>query len=612
MKRIYPFTALLFIYLSAYSQLTVKPFEGENSDNYIFVKESVLFVSEDVHLNKNHDPENEASIYLRNGAQLIQGKEQRSPNTGSGMISVFQTGTSNAYDYDYWAAPVGNSVDKNGFFGISMLYAPKTETNSVPAQNSSALNGTADPLNISSHWIYTYSGYDYFSWHFIGNTTAIPAGYGFSMKGVDGKDPTMLEGRENNSGNSQRYDFRGRPNSGNIEVPVSPEEIVLVGNPYPSALNLSYFLLENSGEGSLYSDCYGMIERKNAITGIAYFWDSIEDGNSHYLEDYIGGYGAFSPVDICTTGIYEAPIFISYGITERETGMKGKHQDRRFLPIAQGFMVQGADNSPLVFKNNHRAFVNDKENPGLKQANKNNTKDLKVIPKIRLQVTINDEYVRGLSLGFWPAASNGVDSGMDAKAYDMAPADVGWLQGEESYIIDVRPFEESEEIPLFLEVDHENATFRFSTGGSENFEIKNIFILDKQTNTYHSIKEEAFEIELPPGNYNERFKLAFVEEMGVDDIPIILSPNEPEEGGFSIFQNNYMGELEIISNSFIQVRSVGIYDLHGKRVFFRSNFENKRSISISTQYLANAVYLVKVIDTNNQSKSKKIAVLNAN
>lgn len=611
MNRIYPFTALLFITLSTYSQFTVKPSEAANSDNYIFVKGSVLFVSEDVHLNKNKNPENEASIYLRNGAQLIQGKDQKSPNTGNGMLSVFQSGSSNAYDYDYWAAPVGNNADKNGLFGISMLYAPRSETNSVPSLSTSALNGTSNPLNISNRWIYTYSGHDYLSWHFIGNSVAIPAGYGFSMKGVEGKDPTLVEDRENNSGNGQRYDFRGRPNSGTIEIPVSPGEIVLVGNPYPSALDLSLFLLENSGEGSLYSDCYGVIERNNATTGIAYFWDSIEDGNSHYLEDYVGGYGAFSPVDPCTTGIYEAPIFLTYGTTEKVTGMKGKDKELRFLPIAQGFMVQGANGSPLLFKNTHRIFKIDKENPGLKQANKVNKKDPEVIPKLRLEVTVNNKYVRGLSLGFWPAASTGIDTGMDAIAYDMAPADAGWLQNEESYIIDVRPFDESEEIPLFLEVDNENATFSFSTGGSENFEVKNIYILDNQTNTYHSIREDAFEIELTPGNYNGRFNLTFLEKMDDENIPLELVQSDSDKGGFSIFQNNYLGELEIINESVIPVRSVGIYDLQGKRIYFRSSFGNKRSISISTQHFANAIYIVKVIDANNDPKTKKIAVLNS-
>ena len=51
------------------------------------------------------------------------------------------------------------------------------------------------------------------------------------------------------------------------------------------------------------------VERHNVITGIAYFWDSKENGNSHYLDDYMGGYGAFSPVDPCTEGIYEPPVF---------------------------------------------------------------------------------------------------------------------------------------------------------------------------------------------------------------------------------------------------------------------------------------------------------------
>ena len=610
MKRIYSFTALLFVSIASFSQLSVTP---STKDHYIFVKQSLLYVGEDVNLEINNNSETVASIYLRNGAQFIQGAHQNSSNTGNGMISVFQYGTSNAYDYDYWAAPVGNSVGKNGLFGINMFYSPKTETNSAVATNSSSLNGNAVPLNISNRWIYSFSGHDYLGWHFIGATTSIPAGYGFSMKGVDGIDNTLVEAKLNNPGNAQRYDFRGRPNSGSIEIPIEPDEIVLIGNPYPSFFDLSLFLIENSGEGTLNMGCYGTINRKSTTTGIAYFWDSIENGSSHYLEDYIGGYGAFSPVDPCTSGIYEAPIFKSYGSKDRSTGEIGKDHDRRFLPIGQGFMVQGANGGDIEFKNAHRIFRNDKASNGLKMAEKATSFEPAVIPKVKLEVLINDEFVRGLSLGFWPTATSDIDIGMDAIAYDRAHADIGWLHNENLYVIDVRPFEETDEIPLAIIVERHTATFQFAITGTDNFELKNIYILDSEKNAYYSIKNESFEITLEPGNYNSRFRLTFSQEMEDIDIPIALvSEVEEEHTEFSIFQNNYVGELEILSTDMASVRSVGIFDLQGRRIFFRSNFGNRRSVSINTQNFTNAVYIVKVTDTNNAVKKKKIIIFNKN
>ncbi len=608
------FTAFLFIFHLSFGQLSVSP-SPSGKDYYLYVKGNLLFVSNGVHLQKNNSSGAESSIYLREGGQLIQDVSQTTWNSGAGSISIFQEGTSNAFDYNYWASPV--STSQNALFGISMLHAPVSEIHSQPAKITSALNGMADPLTISNQWIYTFSGNGYSNWTSVGGSTSIPAGFGFTMKGTQGKDPTFLEGRENNPGNSQRYDFRGRPNSGTIEIPIISEGFVLIGNPYPSSLNLSLFLLENSGVGNLKPECYSEINRRNAITGIAYFWDSKENGNSHYLEDYMGGYGSFSPIDPCTTGVYEKPLFKSGG-TGKMDGSSGNHYERRFVPVAQGFMVQGAENSTLQFNNSQRIFRKEGNNSHFKRAEKNTKtastpKELKEVPKMQFLVNINDEYIRSLTLAFWPTATTKTDVGMDALAFDLAPADVGWLQEDHNYVIDVRPFELSDEIPLFLKAEGKTANFQFSFTGS-NFKPENIFILDTQTNTYHPIKEETFEIALEPGNYHGRFKLAFVEKIVLAVLPEELLPEEllPVEDGlveFSIFHNNYSAELEIIANSYFPVKSVGVYDLQGKKVYFRSNFGNRRSISITTENWATALYIVNVVNMNNEKTSRKITVL---
>lgn len=613
MRRLFPLLAFLFLSQFTFPQLYVGP-KDHKEDNFIYVKGGVLFVLDDVHLNKNSQNHTEASLYLRNEAQLIQGVNQNTPNTGNGLLSVFQNGTANAYDYNYWAAPVGNSSGKNGLFGISMLHAPQTSTSSSPAQITSSLKGTSKPLSISNRWIYTYSGHSYSDWHFVGAETSIPAGLGFSMKGVEGTDNTIVDGRMNNPGNAQRYDFRGRPNSGIIEIPIPSDDYILIGNPYPSTLDLSLFLLQNSGSGILTTECYGPVERRDATTGIAYFWDSMENGNSHYLQDYIGGYGTFSPVAPCTSGLYEAPLFKSYGAEEKLSGQTGRNYNRKNLPVAQGFMVKGTEGKSLIFENSQRVYLPQEKEQTTKssedQKTQNSREGVMGVPSLKLQVEINDEFIRGLTLGFWPTATAEVDAGMDALAYDLAPADAGWLFNDESYVINVRPFDIMDQIPLYLQIQHHQTTFRFTAGEPENAQIENIYILDLQTNTYHSILKESFEIVLDPGNYNGRFNLTFMKKFNEADLPGNIAISDDDEAGFSIFQNNRLGELEIIAETFAPVKSVGLYDLQGKRIFFRSNFDNRRSISISTQHLANGVYVVKVTDTQNSQKSRKIMVLN--
>src|SRR5690554_390932 len=107
MKNILLSSALLLTSAAAFAQLAVKPNGGTSS--YIYVKNEVLYVKEEVNLTKNPVGDTEASIYLRNGGQLIQMENGTSLNTGDGFLSVQQTTPeTNAFAYRYWCSPVGD------------------------------------------------------------------------------------------------------------------------------------------------------------------------------------------------------------------------------------------------------------------------------------------------------------------------------------------------------------------------------------------------------------------------------------------------------------------------------------------------------------------------
>ncbi|WP_424493414.1 T9SS type A sorting domain-containing protein [Salinimicrobium sp. GXAS 041] len=610
MQKLFSLILTLFMVNICFSQLTVKP-TASGKSNFLYVKDELLFVEGPVGLYKNTgNPNTEASLYLREEAQLLQGESGNTFNHGDGLLSVFQEGTSNAYDYNYWSSPVGNDFLSNGLFGISMLFAPESETKSSQAISVNTLDGTAHPLKISSQWLFVYTGTSYTDWQHVGNQTIIQAGHGFTMKGVNGKDPTVVNGRENNPGNSQRYDFRGRPHNGNILLFTTPGTNMLIGNPYPSALDLSLFLLENSGTGTLTTTCYGEITRKNAISGVAYFWDSKENGTSHSLDQYVGGYGAFSPVDPCTAGIYVKPIFKKYGGgSPQPPGLPAsKHYDRRFSPIAQGFMVKGTTNNTLEFKNKHRVYRKEGNYSDFKNASNKasgDTREIVEIPQILFDVSLNDAYVRQLSLAFWPTATSKTDAAMDAAAYNLAPTDVGFLQDEKNYVIDIRPFDENEEIPLFLKVEKEDASISISVKELQNFSPSNIYLYDSFLDIYHAIKENSFELELEPGIYHSRFKITFLNKK---EIPVVDDEIVYEE--VVIFQNNNQSQLEIINTALIPLSEVTVFDLSGKQVFHKKLSSETDFMSFGTAHLRNSVYLVKILNHDGSIKTQKISVRN--
>jgi hypothetical protein len=611
MRRFLLVTAFLFALQPIFGQLNIAPSGNGHHRTYVYVEKSFLFVGNDVRLMKNPSAVNEASLYLRDKAELLQGQQQNKPNSGTGSISVFAEGSTNAYDYNYWSSPV--IAPENGFFGISLLQVPVSSIVSRQTQLTTALNGTANPLTISTRWIYTYQGNGYSSWKFVGGNTVIPPGYGFTMKGTEGKDPVLINGRANNPGNSQRYDFRGKPISGTIDIPVTPDAFVLVGNPYPSTFDLSLFLLENSGSGTLNTNCYGNVLRKNVTTGVAYFWDSKENGSSHNLEDYMGGYGVFSPVDPCTDGIYEPPVFKT--VKNVEDGSTGKQAYKKLLPVGQGFMLKGAQAGNITFKNSHRkplikALVPHSPAPEAVMKDHKHTSEKSSLSRVQLKVSVNELYERSLSLAFWAGATPEIDAGMDAQAFELAPTDVGWLQGDECYVIDVRPFDISEEIPLFIKVEAGHQKMTFSQGIFENAAVNELYIRDTLTNEYFSIKKEPLTLELQPGLYHGRYKVAFAEKIAQEDLPQVIFDDEEVHVKFSIHQNNRLGALKIIGNDLFPVKAVEIFDLQGKRMWYRSNFDNRRSVEITTRPWVNGVYIVKVMDMANRRTTKKISVYN--
>jgi hypothetical protein len=334
-----------------------------------------------------------------------------------GTLSVFQEGSVNNYQYNYWCSPVGNvstSTSTNNPFGISLLGRPTTLTTTIPATilASNVYNGVAFPLGIAPYWIYKFTIKSFNSdWIYVGSNCTIAAGQGFTMKGTSGIDATSINGVSNNVGSKQRYDFRGKPNDGTIDIPVLPGELTLTGNPYPSAIDLSAFL----------TDLYNI-----KSTGIAYFWEHDKTVNSHYIADYKGSYGTYAGgVDI-----YAPAIFFTYdgaGNEVTDLGGTGHSFERRYAPIGQGFMIQGDKTQTggnVQMKNRYRVFIKEGES-NLSQFEKRTNNKIKSTistrPKIRINTLLNNGPISQMILVFDPLSTDGVDRAMDAASPNDGP-----------------------------------------------------------------------------------------------------------------------------------------------------------------------------------------------
>ena len=450
-------------------------------------------------------------------------------------------------------------------------------------------------MTISNQWIYKFSGSEYNNWKYVGDHFEVEPGEGFSMKGVNGTNLNIIDGAPINSGNSQQYDFRGLPNNGTYILEVEKDQVILVGNPYPSALNLDQFLFENTN-----------------TTGIAYFWDSNKEVNSHYLENYEGGYGAYSP----GAGIYVPAIFSKYtGNTQHEIGISGELYGRKIAPVAQGFMLIGKETGSINFRNSHRVYQ--KEQKGLSEFKSAKILNTTSIPYLRLQVEINDMLIRSLVLAFREDATNTVDHAMDAQTLDIAANDTGWDILNEYYVIDVRPLISEEKIPLILHLESASEML-FRVSEFNHFDPDRIFLYDALEDLYYPIKASSIKFNLPSGTYKNRFYISFIDKLPETVTSEIFPvpeevPTKPQIillNTVSIFQNNPLAQLEIKMLYEAEIESLRLYDINGKMILNENFKEKRKEFSFSTQNLSTAVYIVKVITTDKKELTKKIRIKN--
>ncbi|RZJ73549.1 T9SS type A sorting domain-containing protein [Flavobacterium sp.] len=606
MKRTITILALL---LSAglCAQLYVSP------NSYVYSNDQFIYVRQGVNLQNN------GNLYLRNGSQLLQGVNGASTNAGAGKLSVFQEGTVDNFEYNYWCSPVGNSSATvgNENFGITMLNQPTGLITSNPATilAPNNTNGQSNPLAISQYWIYKFiTSNNYSQWVAVNAASTLGAGQGFTMKGTAGTDGTTVQGVQNNPGANQRYDFRGKPNDGNINISVATDQWTLTGNPYPSAINLSQFLWDATSS-----------------TGIAYFWEQDKTLNTHLLVGYSGGYGAYSPVTQNGPGIYVPAVFYKYDITGTlipgPTGTGGSYS-RYFSPVGQGFMIVGSANGTVTMRNQYRVFQ--KEAPSLSQFERPanlgglsttstqngylpeipnvagfdyTTVSTAPVPQIRLSAKVGHG-VRSLVLGFDPAATDGVDHAMDAASGDSNAVDMFFAMPGGEYLISVIDFNINKTVPLGLR-NNAQATFQITMNEMINFSgAQHVYVHDKLNGTYFEITNAVYEVTMPAGTNVDRFELTFTENA--------LGTPTLNANSFTIVQDNPKQQIKISNPNHFEIKDVFVYDMNGRMVMSKSKLGALGEYQFPSDGLSEAVYIVKVVTADNRDIGQKISVFRTN
>ncbi|ELY2010362.1 T9SS type A sorting domain-containing protein [Flavobacterium psychrophilum] len=624
----YNYLLLLFLVgITSQAQLYV----SNNTD--VYVNNQFVYVTGKVALNAGA-----SNLYLRNQSQLLQGnlvsgaaKLPGGENTGLGALSVYQEGTVNNFQYNYWCSPVGGSlaVAGNSPFSITQLGVPTTATGTTPATilalgNHDGVSGTGT-LSIAPYWVWKYTtASTYAQWILVASAPILAAGEGFTMKGTSGSDATIppSETTANKvSGAGQRYDFRGKPNDGTINVPVTNGTLTLTGNPYPSAIDMRIFLFRNPGPDLSFGTADDGPLENPLCDGTALYWEHDKTVNSHLLAAYKGGYGIYNGA----TGVYTPALFFAYdGAGTQLAGSTGAGtiKERRFAPIGQGFMLNGIGAGNVQFKNTHRVYRKEglltnseferttatasefyEDIPNIAGIDYTRMSKLPT-PHIKINTLLNNQGIRQVDLAFMDSAIDGVDraDSRSPDAEEILPSDMYFALDNSEYVLSTTSFNINKKFAVGFKNSIE-ATFRVKVLEFVNFDgAQNVYLHDKITDLYHDIKNSEYEFSLPAGVNNNRFEVTFINNT--------LSTTNNVAADFDVFQNNGNQLLTIKNPKVINLKSCTLYDISGKTILSKTNLGSNSTYEYNTAGLSEGIYIVKLITEANQEISKKISILN--
>jgi len=516
-------------------------------------------------------------IDLVGESQLIQTESSDLALSSSGYIERDQKGKSNLYHYNFWSSPVStvNTVSNNLNYSLSDVLKDGTDPDNPLSIifNTSGYNGAATtPITIADYWIFTFTNMpdDYNNWTQVRSAGSIKVGEGYTMKGTG-----TLSSKQN-------YVFLGKPNNGIIQHTITGDNLYLLGNPYASALDADKFINDNIGVNS-------------SINGTLYFWEHW-GGDSHYLSAYEGGYASYNLLG----GVMAVsdPMVSSNG--------SGTITPRRYIPVSQGFMLQGdIDGGVINFNNSQRIFKKEStDNSVFIRSEEVSSNNSSTIERIYFNFTTPEGAIRELLLGLKCGLTTGVENGFDGERIEVTHTDCAWEIEDKSYVIQGVGFLHNDlELPLTLQV---------GTSGLCKFSINdvlgvptglNVFLRDKELN-YDSelLPNIAVEFNLAAGNYDERFYVVFKERV------LSVEENIIEASELLIYYNTLSSTITINSNMKFQANNIQLYNVLGQQVMkLNKKYTDVKEITIPLQ-VASGAYLVSFNYNNSRQMTKKLII----
>jgi len=543
----------------------------------------------------------DGQIDLVGESQLIQTINSDLDVASTGYLERDQQGHSSIYNYNFWSSPVNpvNTLANNTDYSVAEILKDGTTATSPQTItfNTTGYNGASGaPITLADYWMFKYVNqpdlYDNWMNGHVRSTGAIKVGEGYTQKGSGAATAT------------QNYVFTGKPNNGTIQHTIDANNVYLVGNPYASALDADQFINDNLASVENTGDVIGT----GASTGALYFWEHFSTNNSHVFTEYEGGYATYN----LAGGVIAVP---DVDVSSNGTG---SIRPGRYIPVGQGFFVQGSPSGGTIeFNNGQRAYKRESvladDSVFTRATTETTSSDANTsdIQRMYFKFTTPEGPQRELLLAVKEGLADGMNYGYDAILIDNKATDCAWVLKEEIEQTDkklviqgIGAIYDDLELPLHIKVGADGVCMFEALSLVGLDPSLDVYFLDKELNSSTYLEAGMpMEFYLASGEYNDRFYIIFKASEVLDVEDIVISSEV-----LTVFYNTDTQSIIINNPTTFSIRNISLYNVLGKQILKEhKNYNGVTEVSVPIQ-VATGVYLVTFDYNDGTTVVKKLLV----
>ncbi len=491
------------------------------------------------------------------------------------------------YEYTYWSSPVSGETIEDTFFNTNAdrryLFNAANYKDSFAEFNNDNDTTTPGQDDVDD---------DANDWQLVNAIDVMQPGVGYAA--------TLSPASFTSVGIGYPHTFEGPFNNGMYNVPVyrndaesSDSNWNLIGNPYPSAIDIDAFFDENN---------YNSITTSGTIDGAVYLWsqdaapDDDNNGNSDQnfnSADYatINGAGEIMGGDRVMPNRYISSgqgFFLNYH-NDGDVVSSSTNGDGDLISVGNVIF----DNRMRVIGNNDQLFK--VTNPLNNKLWLNLTSDNGVFSQVLIA------YVAGATDGndgsYFDTKRN-ISTGMAAFIYSSIEGydEKFSIQGKATESIS---HDEIINLGLYTAIVVPTLyTISIAQLEGDFLNANTAYLIDDIMNTVHDLSANDYTFTSDSGDFNDRFKIVF----DINSLSTETFETSPDSVSIVQLENDV---IKFIVPNDLAIKSINIHDLLGQQLYhLKGSNGNVEIFTLSN--LSQTAYIVQIGLTNGQTISKKV------